>query len=124
MFSQSSEAVVPEGHDAYITLIPSGPIGSKVCSLTRVVTQMCVCAYMLTQLHKCTHTYSQGGGLCLVRVYRCLCVNIDLGMYVCVCSYVTPYNHIVQYVWGVGRGVYSVSPFFLAVCSNGRGRCE
>lgn len=61
VFYQSSEAVVPEGHDAYITLIPSGPISSKVCSPMRVVAKMCVCAYMLTQLHKCTHTYSQRG---------------------------------------------------------------
>ena len=84
MFSQSSEAVVPEGHDAYITLIPSGPIGSKVCSLTRVVTQMCVCAYMFTQLHKCTHTYSQGGG-----VVFSACVQVSVrehrSWHACVC---------------------------------------
>ena len=29
---QSSESVIPEGHDAYITLIPSGPTSSKVCN--------------------------------------------------------------------------------------------
>lgn len=80
---------MPEGHDSYITLVPSGPTGSKVCNHLYVLTQTCVrthayscrstsvltqlCAYTLTLTHLCTR---KRAWQCSVCVCRCLCVNM------------------------------------------------